>query len=425
MKLVSIVFYLIVCILQPSTAQTSTMSSTDWKLQQIVQSLVDRENQIKSSIKNIISKVNVTITDLSLDRKLTNVVTALKTVRDSLMVLGTVSSFKNVNATITCNSIALTIANINFDINKALKVVFEANVNASSLFILASNLNAVFVANFFLLSSVQQQNIQSIVTSLYILVDSYNQYGLTLIATTYTFSQIYFELVFNKQNYCSCPTQLSANSTVALLTTDNVTTQIQSSVNTVESEIRNLSSLIIDKIATIETKIANNVSFVFLLKSLHTISNLMKEFSNLTKSDGFNGSMTCDGAAMKVAHLKNKIEVYLQAKLEVEKRATVVWYQLNSLRINFIATSFLLSDAQKQSVKSVIDLITNLLQIYTEYVLTLCASMITFLQLLVDAQTARINSCNCTQSLNRTTTIVMQSKLIVLTNITKRNFYMQ
>lgn len=398
-KVLSVLFVFAVSV----SAQTATISSTDWEFQQIVNSLVERENRVKDLNAKLLPKIDAAIKDLQANGALSLTVEALKKVRAYLVDLSTVSSYGAENTTLTCTDLAAKIASIQYDILRCYRIKFEVDVNATLLLVQWGNLNTAFVANYLFMTDNQRRDVQSILTSLYLLVDEYNQYGLTLLMAAYKYARLYIELVFCKKTYCSCPVALSANSTTALATVDKSIVEIQTTIDKFEADIRALALNITNQIAAVNPSLKTNSLFVLLTSTLDSITTLMSGYLKLTTNDIINATITCDDAAMKVAFIEYKIELYYQTELEAAKNATFVLFHLNNLVAYYAANTFYFSEAQKQSLQSIIATMTSLVDKFGQYILNLCISISKLLLMYCEAKFARMASCNCTEITNGTT----------------------
>lgn len=385
-----------------STGQT--MSSTDWEFQQVLNSMIERENRVIALITKILPQLNATITDLKANGALTLTVNALISVRDFIMALSTTTNYAGWNTTVSCTDMALIIGNINYDIQKAWKIKIDVDVNGTLLFVQIANLNVAFVTNYLYMTDAQRQSVQSVVTQLTLLFDEYNTYDLTLAAAIYKYVRLYIELLFCKKTFCSCPVALSANSTAALATVDSGIKDIIATVDPHEVNIRNMSTDIIAKIAAINPNLKLNSLFIFITTTLDTISTLMKGYQLLTTNAIINASVTCDDAAMKVAFIEYQLELYWQNNIEAAKNATFVLYQLNALNTFYLANYYSLTDAQRQGIQGVITAMTNLAVEFGQYILSVVVAWVRLFILLLDSKFARGASCNCTMISNVTTT---------------------
>lgn len=385
-------------------AQSSAMSSTDWESQKILKSMMDHENRVRSLVNQIQIKINASIDNMKTNNNLALIVATLQNVRTFLTDLSTVDNYPATNVSTTCDDVALKIASIPYDILNCYRINFQVIVNATVLLVQYNNLHGAYYTSYVWMTDSQRRNVQSILTSLFILVDEYNQYSFTLIAATFKYSLLSIELTFCKRNYCSCPSQLSGNSSAIFRVIDGSIVQIQINIEVIENVIRNISSNIIEQINAINAVIQNTSYFLPIVLNLDSIATLLNGYLNLTTADVVNTTVTCDDAAMKVAYIEYKIGQYCQTKLEAETNMTFVLFQLNILLINYAVSQPKLSDTLKRSISSLINSIMMLVDQYTQYILGLCSSEMKLILMLCEAKLARFTNCNCTQRVNASTT---------------------
>lgn len=386
---------------QLATAQT-TMSSTDWEFQQILQSIMDRETRVKGLASDLISKINAAIGVVKPNA--TRTVTALENVRTYLSSLITVDSYGKTNPANTCNDVALRIANIKFDIEKCYKIKFEVDVNATLLVVQWNLLFGASTGNYFDMAANQRSSVQSVLTPLFLLIDEYNQYSLTLFLAACKYVRLYVELQFVKKNVCSCPDTLSSSATSALATIDTSLKEIQTKIDNIEYNIRNISTDVISKITAVNPQLKTNSSFNILTTNLDSITTLLTGYLKLKTTNMINATLTCDDAASKVAFIQYKLDLYIQTQLEAAKNASFVLYQLGSLNINYPLVSAMMSEAQRTSVKAIIASLGTLVDQYTTYVINLSVSIVKLSIALFNAKTARSSSCSCSQTSNSSDT---------------------
>lgn len=415
MKFLVLVQLFIAIGLEGVAAQSSSLSSTDWEFQQVLASLIERENRVKSLNANLQLKVNASIADLKPNGALALTVTALQNLRDLLVNLQTVSSYGSNDTTLTCDDIALRISKISFDIQKCLNIKVQVDVNATLLLAQWGSLNVANVANYVFMTDTQRRDIQTILTTLYILVDEYNQYSLTLLAATYKYSRLYIELMFCKKTFCACPTQLSSEAVSAMTSADNDIKQVLTLLDKSESNIRNISNIIINKIAAINPDLKKNSLLLALTTTLDAISILLAGYLKITTFATVNSTTTCDDAAMKVALIEYKIELYFQTAIEAAKNASFALYQFNNLNGYYGAFSLQLTSAQKQAVESIIAALRSLIDEFAQYVINLNLAVNKLLQSFLVAKSAMMSSCNCTSTANGTTIATLKSKFVWFT----------
>jgi hypothetical protein len=257
-------------------------------------------------------------------------------------------------------------------------------------------LNVAYGANYFNLNNVQRQNIQSLVTSLVILVNEFNQHSVALAMAVNKYARLYIELLFYKKSLCNCPVQLSSSSNSTFATIDNNSKQIQTNVDIRETSIRTRATDVITKITAINADLKKTASNIFITTTLDSITTLCKGYQLLTTTEIINSTLNCDDAGRKIAFLQYKIELYFQMNIEAARNTTFVLFYLNSLKVYFIANYYRLTDAQKTGINEVISSINSLVQQFTQLILFVSISMAKLWLELFNARMARGGSCNCT-----------------------------
>lgn len=385
------------------SAQASVLASVDVQFQQILNSLIDRENRVKSLNSIIQAKVNASILGLKSNTAFAPTVTALQNVNMYLGKIITVNSYGGLNITLACDSIALKIASIPFDIQRYSKIDYDAKVNNSLLYVQYATLYGAYWSNNIEMSNAQKLAIESILTSMFVLVDEYNQYSLTIAMAVYNNVRLYVDLLNSKQTSCSCPSLLSSAAIASFSTIDKTIGTIQSSTIGIEASIRNYSAIIISQIAGINPVLKKNSSYLSLTTTLDSISTLLNGYLLLTTKDIINSTSTCDDAASKLAYIEFKMNFYFQAHIEAAVNTTLVIVQLNNLNVYYYASVSVLSGSQVQSLKEIIAAVTSLADTYRQYILSLYMSFVNYIQPSIDAKQARLESCNCSQISSPTT----------------------
>jgi hypothetical protein len=394
------VFTVFVLLCSQSVSQSSTISSTEWEYRQIDNSLIERENRIKASISEIQPKIDSNLAELSSNTKLSLLVNALDKLKVRLNDYSTVSSYPAENVTLTCDEIVAKIMNFVYNSQKLLRIKFANNVNSTLLYVDVGSLNVAYVANYFNLNNEQRQNIQSLVTSLMILVNEFNQHSVTLVMAIYKHTRLYIELLFCKKSFCNCPVQLSSSSSSVFATVDSNLKQIQANVDVRETSIRTKSSDVITKVASINPDLKKTASNVFITTTLDSITTLVKGYQLLTTNEIINTTSDCDDAGRKIAFLQYKFELYFQMNVEAARNTTFVVYYLNCLNAYYAANYYQLTDVQRANVKEVITLMNSLVQEFTQLILTFSVSMVKLWLELFNAKIASYGSCHCTGKSN-------------------------
>jgi hypothetical protein len=327
-----------------------------------------------------------------------------------LVGYNTVSSYPSTNVSLTCNEIVAKISNFRFDNERCLRIKFGNDVNSTLLYVDIGGLNVAYASNYFNLNDGQRQNVQSMVTSLMILVNEYNQHSVTLVMAIYKYARLYIDLLFNKKTYCNCPTVLSSSSSSALATVDSNLRDIQASVDSRETNIRTKSLEVLSKVAAINPDLKKTSTFVHITTTLDSITTLITGYQQLTTTDVINSTTNCDDAAIKVAFLQYKFDLYFQMNVEAARNATFVLFYLNNLNAYYIVNYFQLSAAQKSGVEGgVIASMKSLILEFSQYILTLSISLVKLALELFNAKVARSGSCNCMVTSDGISTAVLTS----------------
>ena len=381
----------------PQLAVSQSISSVDWEFQQVYGSLVDRENRIQSALGDLQKKLSSTVNNFVTSNTSSDLVTAMKIMRNLTMNLITINNYGPYEPTTTCNDIASNIGTIIFDINMCARINMNNAVNATLLMVQYNILYSTYLINYYSLSDVQRQNVQSLLTAWSIANDEYNQYTLTLVMAIYKYNVIYIELVILKNNFCSCPSQLSPNSATSLENVDRKLSQIQGSVDQSESSIRNISTDAFNKANVASSDIKSNSNLTQIINTLDTIVTLVKGYQKITTTDVINATANCDDAATKTAFIKYKWQEYYQAQIEASKNFTFVLVQYNTLNAFFVSSSIAFSSSQKQTVQLTITALSNLTEIFRQYIISLITAQVQLLQLQIVADQAKSDSCKCTE----------------------------
>jgi hypothetical protein len=400
-------------------SQTSTFSSTQWEYQQVGNSLIDRENRIKALISEVLVKIDSIIADTSSNSMLSNVNNALNKLERKLTDYNTVSSYAYMNVTLSCNEVLSSISNFRYENERCVKIKFANDVNSTLLYVDIGGLNVAYVSNYFVLNDGQRHNIQSLVTSLMVLVNEYNQHSVTLVMAIYKYARLYIELLLHKETFCSCPTQLSSSMSAALATVDSNLKQIQSSVDSRELSIRTKSSDVINKVAAISSDLKKTSAFISITTILDSIATLCKGYELLTTTDEIETSVTCDDAAKKVALLQHKFDLYHQMNAEARRNSTLVLFCANILNTHSSANYYQLSEVQNTGLKAIATSLTSLVEDFTQLILTFSTSIVMLKLDLYNAKIAKYGNCNCKETSSETT--VSAGKKIYLIDCTKKN----
>lgn len=378
------------------SGQTPSISTVDWEFRQIVKSIVDHENRVRSLIEQMEVRINTSITDLTPNAKAKNLITALNSLRNVVVVLKTVDNYGSNASAITCDEVAARVASIQFDIAKCNKVNLDIAVNLTTFLKEYAKVQIEYtLASMYLIPS-QISSVNIVVTSENLLLDEYNQFIVAVVLAIVKYVRIFIDFLFCKTTYCYCPVQLSGSSSSALAIADTTVIELQKGIDAHEAKIRTMSNDIVNKIAAVNPELKLNPLLIPLTVVLDTISILFKGFSTLTSTDVINGTANCDDAIKKVAFLKYKYEKYLFVLIEAEKNASFAYFHHNNLKTFLELSSKNLTPAQKRSVEAIITAILNLCDEFRLYLIDLVLATIKLFLLSWDAKVATMASCNCT-----------------------------
>lgn len=391
----ALLIFLISLSVDLTVAQDPSVSTTQWEFEQIVGTLIDRQNRVRSMIDTLAPIVNATLAIIRAKGGSPLSEKALDDLRDALTWLRTLDSYDQNNATWTCTEISVRVAGIQFDIQRTYQIYYEVVTNVTVLYTRLGALNIAYVTNYYTLTDSPRSNLTSVTSSLSILIDEYNQYGLTLLVAVYKYSRLYFELLFVKTNLCVCPNKLSTESSTALQIVDANINLIQKYVNDWESQIKEMSDTTIKKVNDVNPGLKSNGTFILLTQTLDNIVTLVTGYLLLTTYDNVNVTLTCDEAAMKIAFLEYKMEQYYQANIEAQKNATFVLVQLAYLNTYYAVNVQTLTEDQKQKIQVVVTCLNKIIEEFTNYVLSLATGWVKLLTLFLNAKNARYASCNC------------------------------
>ena len=378
----------------PCTA-SQAVTSVDWELQQVVSSVIDRENRIKSALGDLQKKLSSNIDSFKLNAALSALVTAMETMKDLAVKLITINNYGPYQPTSNCDDVISKIGTIKFDIDLCARVNVNNAVNATLLMVQYNIVYATYLANYYLLSDDQRQSVQCLLTSWTVVNDEYNQYTLTLVMAIYKYNVIYVELVTLKKSLCSCSLQLSAASVSNVASLDNTLKQIQEMIDQVEGRIRNVSTDAYNKANVASSDTKSNAYFTQLINTLNTITTLLRGYQKITTTDVINPIINCDDVASRSAFTKYKWQKYYQAQIEASKNATVILVQYSTLNSLYAINLLSLSNKQKEDVQFVIAALLSLSDAYKQYILSLITAQVKLLQLQPIADTTRSESCKC------------------------------
>lgn len=391
------VFFAVACLSGHNVVQSQTsISSTQYSLQKIVNELVNHENRVKSAISTALVKLDAAINDIGGKATLSDLTTALKGVKGFLGLVNTVNDYGQPNISLGCRNVAVISASIQFYIQNCYDTNNKAVFNATSLMVQYGNLNNAFLQSNNLLSDSQKQKVQAVLTAMFVINDEYNQYQVALATAVYQYTTITTALSYLKNTLCSCPEKLSTADSQSMATVDTTITSVQQSVNSWESQIRNVSSATVALIASFNPGLKANSDFLQITTTLDTISTFLSGYLKLNTYDATNETENCDDATLKIALIQFKLAQYFKTNIEVATNASFVLGQLGLLNGYVYAQYAALSDSQKKNIQSVATSINVLLEDFRQYSISMITGWVRLYQVLFQAQTASDGSCVCT-----------------------------
>jgi hypothetical protein len=389
-------FVLVFCVLQLTSAD---LTSSQWELQKVRDSLVQRQNRVKKAVTGNIARAKSTLSEIGSSVKLNLTRTALTNLKDHLDKVVTVSSFQELNLTVkSCNEVTLRASEIIMEIQKCIKIRHQIDLNASLLLVQRNNLNTAAVLNKANLTPNQKTMLQNISTSLFINYDEYYQNVVTLNIAVYQYLRIRAQLLTAKKVECKCPAEMSANGTATFVKIDKNVQTIINSVDVEEKAIRSLSNNLISKISSVINEIKSNTKLASLLKAFNDVLILVNGFSVISTTARVNVTKTCDDAAMKVVFIQYYTEFYFQTNYEAKLNLSLAAYTLSIMNSNIATSSSSLTEAQKTDFKIFMTYQTNMTEAFRKYIL---ATALAFMKLplqLRDAKAIRTINCNCSQN---------------------------
>lgn len=376
-------------------AQDASVSTTQWEFQKILGELIDRQNRVRSMIDKLEPIARHAYNQVTPNNTVPLTETALDALRDALTTLKTLDSYDTKNVTWTCDEIVVRSGGIQFDIQRSYQIYYEVLRNVTVLYARLGALNVGYATNYYTLTDKQRSSIQSVVTSLNILIDEYNQYGLALLTAVYQYTRLNNQLLYVKENFCNCPTILSNRSSTAFTTVDSSINLVQTYIIDYERQIRDTSATTIKFAKAINPNLKLNTTYLLLTQTLDNIVTLVNGYLVLNTSDIIKVTTSCEEAAMKVAFIQYKMDQYYQINLEAQKNSTFVIVQLGYLNVYNAANILTLSESQKQGIQSVVTSMNNLIDKFRNYVLSLYTAWAKLSVLISDARSARSASCQC------------------------------
>lgn len=388
------VFFTVAHIFSYNVVQSQTsISSTQYSLQKIVNDLVNHENRVKSAIAAALVKVDTAASEIK--GNAADLSTALKNVKDFLVTVSTVNDYGQPNITLSCENVPVISASIRFYIQNCYDTNGRAVNNATSLMFQYGILNTAFIRNNKSLSDSQKQKVQAVLTALVLTNDEYIQYEVSLLTAVVQYTTTTTALTYCKNTICSCPMKMSATSNETFATVDSTIASVQQCVSNWESKIRNVSSATIALIASFNPGLKAKSDLLQIATTLDTISTFLQGYLRLNTYEAVNQTRNCDDAALKIALIQFKLAQYFKTNIEAATNATFILGQLGLLNTNAFAKSSELTDSQKKNIQSVVMSINALLEVFRQYSFSLSTGWVRFYQIFLQAIGASDESCVC------------------------------
>lgn len=396
--------YFVMMVVIVVSVKSQSMSNTEYEMQEILDTLIERQNRVKSAIDSEKAKITAAIVDLKPSFGLVSLVDALQRAFDFLTSIRTLDDYGSTKtASLNCASVSIQIARMKFEIQNCFNLKYKVDLNASLILEQYNNLTAVYLTKKDLLSDTRKQAIESILQTLYLNFDEYYQYGLTLTTSIYRYSIIWIDLLFCKTTYCSCPQTLTSSSATAFAIVDNTLELVQNSVSNWEDQIKSLKIATTSLINDFNSGMKKNSNFLSITTTLDAIITLLNGYGRITTFTAINSTGSCDDAAFLEAFIEHKTVQYFQTMIESQKNSSYIFIEIGLLNGYFYGKYYSLSDDQKSSVQSVITSAYSLMEIFRQYTLSLIIGSARIYQLLYNVRNARNLACICTTSTEDTT----------------------
>lgn len=415
-------FVIVFVTFKMSLAQTS-ISATDWKLQQILQGQVNHENRVKAAISIVQPKIQAAISDLQPNTAFADLVAALQNANSFLTSAATVNDYTQGNAALTCTNLPLVVTATQFSVQQCYSIITTVNYNATQVLILYNGINVAYLARTTLLSDSRIQAINSILTSLYVVYDEYYQYGLTLNTAAVQYSLAYASLLYCKRYLCDCPSSMPSSTAASFALIDNYVALYQSSVVNWESQIQSSSAATLKMIQDFVPSISSTSDLNYITTSLQSLATLISGYVAITTNETVRTTVNCDDANFQVVFIQHKLSQYYTNNIEAQRNATFVIYYLGLLNAYYYAKYYVLNGSQQSTILGIVTSVNGLLSNFRQYVLALVIAWTNLSIQLVNAKIA-IQNCVCTPGTGTTpspTTTTTPSSTATESSIECRN----
>lgn len=155
-------------ILATLASAQKSIASVDQQLSKIESSLDSRESTLRDSLVQLQAKVDVAIASTS---SATNVRVELEKLKTLLADLVTVATFKTRNSSLSCNNLAEVTSKVFFTIRDSSLINVDVVANRTKLAVVFASLNTQYVIWFYRLSEQQQQDVKTVITHIYVVID--------------------------------------------------------------------------------------------------------------------------------------------------------------------------------------------------------------------------------------------------------------
>lgn len=393
---------IVLASIRMSLAQTS-ISATDWKLQQILQDQVNHENRVKTAIGLVQPKIQAAITDLQPNAALADLVTALQNANTFLTSAATVNDYTQGNAALTCTNLPLVITATQFSASQCYTIITKVNYNATQVLTFYNQINVAYLASSNLLSDARKQAITSILTSLYVVYDEYYQYGIDLVTASTQYNLVYAQLLYCKNYLCNCPSSMPSTTAASFALIDNYVALYQSSVVNWESQIQSSSAATLSMIQNFVPSISSNSDLNYITTSLQSLATLISGYVTLSTNETVRTTTNCDDANFQIVFIQHKLSQYYTNNIEAQRNATFVLYYLGLLNAYYYAKYYVLNNSQQSTIQGIVTSVNEVLSDFRQYVLALVIAWTNLNIQLVNAQLA-IPDCVCTPGTGTTPT---------------------
>lgn len=379
---------------RPSVAAQATVASTQYGLSKIVSDLINQENRVKAAIATAQSKIDTAISSLQSVAAAAATITALTNTKNFLTNAATVNDYGNPNVTLSCSNIPAISAGIQFNINTCVSINGRCAGNSTWLLSYIAQINTAFQLIQGSLSATQKTAVQAALTALTSLNNEYVQYTAALVTAVAQYSLIYVDLLFCKNNFCSCPAKLPTTAVSTMTSMDSTIAAVQTSVASAEAKIKADAQTLASKIASTNADIKTNPDLVSISTTLDTLATLVSGLLSINTFVASNATVTCDDAAVTIALVQYKLAQYFKTNIEVATNATYVLAQLALLNTYYYANYAKLTGPQIAGIEAVRSAINVLLEDFRQYIVVLVSGWSRLLPLVLTGQTA-IKGCAC------------------------------